>query len=174
MRPASKARARHAARPEARRSPQVSDQHDRRRLYPRHRGQQSDRAQRGGRPGPLPRFLIAALFAALAAVAGGDQARRRIGLNSHDGARHGRRHGRLQPRAGAPRRRTFILASLAALAATIGFRFVIAGKDRRLLQKSFALYLAPHVITGCSSNKLLNWREIRNVTVFFSDIEGFS
>ena len=47
------------------------------------------------------------------------------------------------------------LAGLAALAATIGCRFVVADKDRRLLQKSFALYLAPHVINRMlSSNKL--------------------
>jgi adenylate cyclase/guanylate cyclase len=68
------------------------------------------------------------------------------------------------------------LASLAALASIIGFRFVVADKDRRLLQKSFALYLAPHVIDRMlSSNKLPELGgEIRNVTVFFSDIEGFS
>jgi adenylate cyclase len=68
------------------------------------------------------------------------------------------------------------LASLFALAATIGFRFVVADKDRRLLQKSFALYLAPHVINRMlSSNKLPELGgETRNVTVFFSDIEGFS
>ena len=68
------------------------------------------------------------------------------------------------------------LASLAALASMIGFRFVVADKDRRLLQKSFALYLAPHVINRMlSSNKLPELGgEIRNVTVFFSDIEGFS
>ena len=69
-----------------------------------------------------------------------------------------------------------LLASLTALAATIGFRFVIADKDRRLLQKSFGLYLAPHVINRMlSSNKLPELGgETRNVTVFFSDIEGFS
>ncbi len=68
------------------------------------------------------------------------------------------------------------LASLAALASTIGFRFVVADKDRRLLQKSFALYLAPHVINRMlTSNKLPELGgETRNVTVFFSDIEGFS
>lgn len=69
-----------------------------------------------------------------------------------------------------------ILASLAAMAATVAFRFVVADKDRRLLQKSFALYLAPHVINRMlSSNKLPELGgETRNVTVFFSDIEGFS
>jgi len=68
------------------------------------------------------------------------------------------------------------LASLAALASTIGLRFVVADKDRRLLQEGFALYLAPHVINRMlSSNKLPELGgEIRNVTVFFSDIEGFS
>ena len=69
-----------------------------------------------------------------------------------------------------------ILASLAALAAMVGFRFVIADKDRRLLQKSFALYLAPHVINRMlASNKLpVLGGETRHVTVFFSDLEGFS
>jgi adenylate cyclase/guanylate cyclase len=68
------------------------------------------------------------------------------------------------------------IASLAALAAMVGFRFAVADKDRRLLQKSFALYLAPHVINRMlSSNKLPELGgETRNVTVFFSDIEGFS
>ena len=53
---------------------------------------------------------------------------------------------------------------------------MVADKDRRLLQKSFALYLAPHVIDRMlSSNKLPELGgETRNVTVFFSDIEGFS
>jgi adenylate cyclase len=68
------------------------------------------------------------------------------------------------------------LAGLAALAATVGYRFIVADKDRRLLQKSFGLYLAPDVIKRMlSSNKLPELGgETRNVTVFFSDIEGFS
>jgi adenylate cyclase len=68
------------------------------------------------------------------------------------------------------------VAGLAALAAMVGFRFIVADKDRRLLQKSFALYLAPHVIDRMlSSNRLPELGgETRNVTVFFSDIEGFS
>ena len=68
------------------------------------------------------------------------------------------------------------LAGLAALAAMVGYRFIVADKDRRLLQKSFALYLAPHVIDRMlASNKLPELGgETRNVTVFFSDIEGFS
>ena len=68
------------------------------------------------------------------------------------------------------------LAGLAALTATVGYRFIVADKDRRLLQKSFGLYLAPDVINGMlRSNKLPELGgETRNVTVFFSDIEGFS
>jgi adenylate cyclase len=68
------------------------------------------------------------------------------------------------------------IAGLMALVATIGYRFVVTDKDRRLLQNSFALYLAPHVINRMlASNKLPELGgETRNVTVFFSDIEGFS
>jgi adenylate cyclase len=68
------------------------------------------------------------------------------------------------------------LAGIAALAATIGYRFVVSDKDRRLLANSFALYLAPDVIDRMlQSNKLPELGgEIRNVTIFFSDIEGFS
>jgi adenylate cyclase len=68
------------------------------------------------------------------------------------------------------------LAGVAALAAMIGFRFAVADKDRRFLQKSFALYLAPHVIDRMlSSSKLPELGgETRNVTVFFSDLAGFS
>lgn len=68
------------------------------------------------------------------------------------------------------------LAGLAALAVTVGYRFIGADSDRRLLQKSFALYLAPHVIDRMlTSNKLPELGgETRDVTIFFSDIEGFS
>ena len=62
------------------------------------------------------------------------------------------------------------------MAATVGYRFVVSDKDRRLLANSFALYLAPDVIDRMlESNKLPELGgEIRNVTIFFSDIEGFS
>jgi adenylate cyclase/guanylate cyclase len=68
------------------------------------------------------------------------------------------------------------LAGVAAMAATVGYRFVVSDKDRRLLANSFALYLAPDVIDRMlKSNKLPELGgEIRNVTIFFSDIEGFS
>ena len=128
-------------------------------------------------PGPLPRLLIAALFAALAAIVAW-RSRPLIAalvwtammVAGIAGATVAFNHALALPVAEP------FLASLAALASTIGFRFVVADKDRRLLQKSFALYLAPHVINRMlSSNKLPELGgEIRNVTVFFSDIEGFS
>ena len=128
-------------------------------------------------PGPLVRFLISALFAALAAVAAwrfrplsAALAWMAVIAASIAGATIAFNHALALPIAEP------FLASLFALAATIGFRFVVADKDRRLLQKSFALYLAPHVINRMlSSNKLPELGgETRNVTVFFSDIEGFS
>jgi adenylate cyclase/guanylate cyclase len=68
------------------------------------------------------------------------------------------------------------LAGVAALAHAIGYRFGVADRDRRLLQKGFGLYLAPDVINRMlSSNKLPELGgETREVTVFFSDLESFS
>jgi adenylate cyclase len=67
-------------------------------------------------------------------------------------------------------------AGALALAAMVGYRFMVSDKDRRLLQKSFAYYLAPHEIERMLASHRLPQLggETRNVTVFFSDIEGFS
>lgn len=67
-------------------------------------------------------------------------------------------------------------ASLAALATMIAYRFVLADRDERFLRKSFALYLAPEVIeTMVASGKMpALGGEMRNVTMFFSDLSGFS
>jgi adenylate cyclase/guanylate cyclase len=128
-------------------------------------------------PGPLLRLLIATVFAALAAVAAwrlrppvAALAWAAMIVAGIAGAALAFDHALALPVAEP------FLASLAAMAATVGLRFVVADKDRRLLQKSFALYLAPHVINRMlSSNKLPELGgETRNVTVFFSDIEGFS
>jgi class 3 adenylate cyclase/CHASE2 domain-containing sensor protein len=69
-----------------------------------------------------------------------------------------------------------LIAGLLALGATIGYRFVTADKDKRLLRRSFALYLAPEVIDKLmASNKPpALGGEMRCVTVFFSDLAGFS
>jgi len=61
------------------------------------------------------------------------------------------------------------MAGAAALAIMGGYRFMVSDKDRRLLQKSFALYLAPHVINRMlTSSKLPELGgETRHVTIFF-------
>ena len=68
------------------------------------------------------------------------------------------------------------LAGLAALAMMIGYRFVVADREERFLRKSFALYLAPEVINSMvSSGKMpVLGGEMRNITMFFSDLSGFS
>ena len=69
-----------------------------------------------------------------------------------------------------------LISGVAALGATIGYRFVIADRGKRLLRQSFALYLAPAVIEKLlASNKPpARGGEMREVTVYFSDIAGFS
>jgi adenylate cyclase len=68
------------------------------------------------------------------------------------------------------------LAGLAAMVAITAWRLVVTDKGERLLRKSFALYLAPQVIERMlASNKLpVLGGETREVTVFFSDLAGFS
>ncbi len=68
------------------------------------------------------------------------------------------------------------LAGLASMAAIVAYRLVVTDKGERLLRKSFGLYLAPQVIDRMlASNKLpVLGGETREVTVFFSDLEGFS
>ncbi|MBV8926611.1 MAG: adenylate/guanylate cyclase domain-containing protein [Bradyrhizobium sp.] len=67
-------------------------------------------------------------------------------------------------------------AGLVALVMIIAWRLVVTDRGQRLLRKSFALYLAPQVIDQMlASNRLpALGGETRNVTVFFSDLEGFS
>ena len=63
-----------------------------------------------------------------------------------------------------------------ALVAIIAYRLVVTDRGQRLLRRSFALYLAPQVIDKMlASNKLPELGgETRHVTVFFSDLAGFS
>jgi adenylate cyclase len=67
-------------------------------------------------------------------------------------------------------------AGLIALVGTIAYRLVVTDRGQRLLRRSFALYLAPQVIDKMlASNKLPELGgETRHVTVFFSDLAGFS
>ena len=68
------------------------------------------------------------------------------------------------------------IAGLASLAMMIAYRLVVTDRGQRLLRRSFALYLAPQVIDQMlASNKLpVLGGETREVTVFFSDLAGFS
>jgi adenylate cyclase len=67
-------------------------------------------------------------------------------------------------------------AGTLALAAMVGYRFTVSDRDRRLLQRSFAYYLAPREIERMLAQRKLPQLggETRDVTVFFSDVEGFS
>jgi len=69
-----------------------------------------------------------------------------------------------------------LLAGLVTLAVTIGYRFMVADKHARFLRRSFALYLAPAVIEKMvSSNKPPELGgETRTITIYFSDVAGFS
>jgi adenylate cyclase len=67
-------------------------------------------------------------------------------------------------------------AGIASMAAIVAYRLVVVDKGERLLRNSFALYLAPQVIEKMlASHKLpVLGGETRDVTVFFSDLAGFS
>jgi adenylate cyclase len=68
------------------------------------------------------------------------------------------------------------VAGLFAVMAVVGYRFIVADKDKRFLRKSFAFYLAPAVIEKmlASHRPPILGGETRNITSFFSDIAGFS
>jgi class 3 adenylate cyclase len=67
-------------------------------------------------------------------------------------------------------------AALAALALAIGYRTSIVDRDKRLLRQSFALYLAPAIIDRmlASNRPPRLGGELREVTIYFSDLAGFS
>jgi class 3 adenylate cyclase/CHASE2 domain-containing sensor protein len=69
-----------------------------------------------------------------------------------------------------------LVAGLIAIVATTSFRLFVTDKDKRFLRRTFELYLAPAVIEKMvnSSRPPVLGGEIRNVTVFFSDLAGFS
>ena len=69
-----------------------------------------------------------------------------------------------------------LIAGFVATIAMIGYRYMVANREERFLKASFALYLAPQVIEHMmASNKLpALGGEMRDVTVFFSDLARFS
>jgi class 3 adenylate cyclase len=68
------------------------------------------------------------------------------------------------------------LAGVTAMVAMTAYRLVVVDRGQRLLRNSFALYLAPQVIDKMLASKKLPelGGETREVTVFFSDLAGFS
>jgi adenylate cyclase len=68
------------------------------------------------------------------------------------------------------------LAGLVSMIAIVAYRLVVTDKGERLLRSSFALYLAPAVIERMLVSRKLPvlGGETRDVTVFFSDLVGFS
>lgn len=68
------------------------------------------------------------------------------------------------------------LAGFSSMVAIVGYRLGVTDRGERLLRKSFALYLAPQVIEKMMTSRKLPvlGGETREVTVFFSDLEGFS
>lgn len=68
------------------------------------------------------------------------------------------------------------IAGLATTVAMIGYRYAIADREERFLKASFGLYLAPQVIDQMMETNELPalGGEMRDVTVFFSDLAGFS
>jgi adenylate cyclase len=64
----------------------------------------------------------------------------------------------------------------AALVAAVAYRFVVTDKDKRLLRRNFAFYLAPALIEKMMSSETMPTLggEIRNVSLYRSDLAGFS
>ncbi|MDP6405660.1 MAG: adenylate/guanylate cyclase domain-containing protein [Alphaproteobacteria bacterium] len=69
-----------------------------------------------------------------------------------------------------------LLSGGLSFAALLGYRFAVSDRDRRLLRRSFALYLAPVVIDRMVAGQRLPelGGETRQLSVWFSDIEKFS
>ena len=73
-----------------------------------------------------------------------------------------------------------LLDSLVGAAMTfmlvLGYRFIVADRDKRLLRHSFALYLAPAVVDRLveAETPPVLGGETREVTIWFSDIQGFT
>jgi adenylate cyclase len=66
------------------------------------------------------------------------------------------------------------LAGFISLGATLGWRFVVADKDKRALRSSFAFYLPAALVDRMVEQPPELGGEEREITVFFSDLAGFS
>jgi class 3 adenylate cyclase len=63
-----------------------------------------------------------------------------------------------------------------ALGASVGVRIMVIDREKRFLRKAFALYLAPSIVDklAASGAPPVLGGETREITVFFSDVVGFS
>ena len=163
------------ARPIRRRA--IQAQFDRRRLCSCHRGQNLIARDAVVETGRLPTALIAIVFAAIAALAArllapGAAAAAYVGMVAvWTGCAVLAFTRSLALPLSEP-----LLAGFASMVAIVAYRLVVADKGERLLRKSFALYLAPQVIEKMVASKKMPelGGETREVTVFFSDLAGFS
>ena len=67
-------------------------------------------------------------------------------------------------------------ATAGSLLTTAAFRFALIDRQKRFLRKAFALYLAPAVVDRMSASGALPalGGERREISILFSDLEGFS
>jgi len=80
------------------------------------------------------------------------------------------RHGLVLPLLAFP------VAALITFTLLTGFRFAVTDRDKRQLRRSFGLYLAPAVLDRmlASDRPPALGGELRTVTMFFSDVAGFT
>lgn len=68
------------------------------------------------------------------------------------------------------------MAALVSIGIMLGWRFVVSDRDKRFLRESFGLYLAPALVERLVEGRTppVLGGEAREITVFFSDLAGFS
>jgi adenylate cyclase len=71
---------------------------------------------------------------------------------------------------------TIATAAVSALVAAVAYRFMVTDKDKRLLRRNFAFYLAPALIEKMMRSQTMPTLggEIRSVSLYRSDLAGFS
>jgi len=71
---------------------------------------------------------------------------------------------------------TIALSAVAALVASVAYRFMVTDRDKRRLRRNFAFYLAPALIDKMMRSETMPTLggEIRTVSLYRSDLAGFS
>jgi class 3 adenylate cyclase len=69
-----------------------------------------------------------------------------------------------------------VASAVLAFLMTVGYRFVVSDSERRRIKRAFSYYLPPSVIEQMDRDRTLPelGGETRDVTVFFSDLAGFT